>query len=144
LLALPGALALAAGWHRRAEGEAGRSAKCCSGICQGKKPKKGKQDRSTCVALDASIWAANADSSISDVTVACNPRNPNCFCVLTTGNAGVCGQFTGGPDGHCRVRAKNTDCQAGFGTGVAYLGLGRVCTAIGAATGGTACVRPCA
>ncbi|MGH2617744.1 MAG: hypothetical protein ACRDJC_21155, partial [Thermomicrobiales bacterium] len=28
----------------------GRSERCCSSICQGKKPKKGKKDRSRCVA----------------------------------------------------------------------------------------------
>ena len=122
----------------------GKDATCCSGICQGKKPKKGKKDESKCVAHNAGICSADSDSCNSGVAVACNAGDPTCFCVLTTGNAGFCGQFTAGTDGHCRFCSKDTDCQAEFGAGAACVFLGRACTAICAATGGTACAPPCA
>jgi hypothetical protein len=123
---------------------AGRDGKCCSGICQGKRPKKGKQDKSKCVAHNAGICIAEADSCTAGVEVPCNPTNPSCFCTLTTGNAGFCAAFSGGPAGHCRVCRKDTDCEAEFGEGAACLVLGGVCTPLCLATGRTACAPPCA
>jgi hypothetical protein len=123
---------------------AGRDGKCCSGICQGKKPKKGKQDKSKCVAHNAGICIAEADTCTVGADVPCSPTNPSCFCMLTTGNAGFCGAFSGGPAGHCRVCRKDTDCEAEFGEGAACLVLGGVCTPLCLATGRTACAPPCA
>jgi hypothetical protein len=121
----------------------GRNGKCCSGICQGKKPKKGKKDRSKCVAHNAGICIAEADTCTVGTDVPCNPSNPSCFCTLTTGNAGFCAAFSGGPAGHCRVCRKDTDCAAEFGAGAACLVLGGACTTLCLATGRTACAPPC-
>jgi hypothetical protein len=123
---------------------AGRDGKCCSGICQGKRPKKGKQDKSKCVTHNAGICIAEADSCTAGVEVPCNPTNPSCFCTLTTGNAGFCAAFSGGPAGHCRVCRKDTDCEPEFGEGAACLLLAGVCTSLCLATGRTACAPPCA
>ena len=122
---------------------AGKNSKCCSGLCQGKKPKQGKRDKSKCVAHNAGICIAEADScTVGEVQ--CNPSNPSCFCTLTTGNAGFCAAFSGGPAGHCRVCRKDTDCEAEFGEGAACLVLGGICTPFCLATGRTACAPPCA
>jgi hypothetical protein len=162
---LSGGLALAAGWlgvfdataknKRKKKSQknafrclnvgqkcAGKNGKCCSGICQGKKPKKGKKDRSTCVAHNAGICVAEADScTVGEVQ--CKPSNPSCLCTLTTGNAGVCAAFSGGTAGHCRVCRKDTDCEPEFGPGAACLVMGGACTPLCLATGRTACAPPC-
>jgi hypothetical protein len=122
----------------------GNSANCCSGLCQGKKPKKGKKDTSKCLGHNAGICIADADSCTAGVEVPCNPGNPSCFCTLTTGNAGFCAAFSGGPAGHCRVCRKDTDCEPEFGEGAACLVLGGICTSLCLATGRTACAPPCA
>ena len=67
-----------------------------------------------------------------------------CFCTLTTGNAGFCAAFSGGPAGHCRVCRKDADCEPEFGEGAACIVLGGICTALCLATGRTACAPPCA
>ena len=123
---------------------AGKDGKCCSGICQGKKPKRGKKDKSKCVAHDAGICIAEADTCTAGAEVRCNPSNPSCFCTLTTGNAGFCAAFSGGPAGHCRVCRKDTDCEPEFGEGAACIVLGGICTTLCLATGRTACAPPCA
>ncbi len=123
----------------------GSSTNCCSGICEGKKPRKGQTDQSQCVAHSTGFCTPETDSCASGVGLACNPSNPTCFCTLTTGNAGFCGAFTDAGAGNCRVCRKDTDCEAEFGEGSACLVLGGVgCTTICAATGRTACVPPCA
>jgi hypothetical protein len=121
----------------------GKNGKCCSGLCQGKKPKKGKQDRSKCVAHNTGICIAEADSCTAGTEVPCNPGNPSCFCTRTTGNAAFCAAFSGGSAGHCRVCKKDTDCEPEFGEGAACLVLGGICTTLCLATGRTACAPPC-
>jgi hypothetical protein len=124
----------------------GNSANCCSGICQGKKLKKGKQDKSRCVAHNTGICSVDTDTCTVGAGVPCNSNDPNCICTLTTGNAGFCGSFTGNGTGginECRVCSKDTDCQAEFGPGAACLVYGGICTDICPTTGGTACVPSC-
>jgi hypothetical protein len=123
----------------------GKSANCCSGICQGKKPKRGKKDTSLCVAHDnLGICFADSDTCTVGLEVPCNPDNPACSCVLTTGNAGFCGDFTAGIPAVCRVCARDADCQADLGPGAACVFLGGICSPLCAATGRTACVPACA
>jgi hypothetical protein len=122
----------------------GKSANCCSGICQGGKPKKGKKDKSSCVAHNTGICTANTDSCALAVSVSCNPNNIDCYCTMTTGNAPFCGEFSPGPEAHCRVCGKDTDCEAEFGPGAACVLLDGNCTHICPATGRTACVPACA
>ena len=125
----------------------GNSTNCCSGICQGKKPKKGKQDKSTCVAHNTGICSVNTDTCTVGAGVPCNSNDPDCLCTLTTGNAGFCGSFTGNGTGginECRICSKDTDCQAEFGAGAACVVLGGICTPFCVTTGRTACAVPCA
>jgi hypothetical protein len=120
----------------------GNSANCCSGICEGKKPKKGKKDTSVCVAHDdAGICFVDSDTCTVGTNVLCNADNDKCFCVLTTGNAGFCGDFSA--DVPCRDCAKDAECQEEFGPGAACVFLGGICSSLCPATGRTACIRPC-
>lgn len=88
----------------------GRDVKCCSGICQGKKPKKGEKDRSRCVAHH--VLGCEADEDFcAGVIVMCGT---NGTCVRTTGKASFCG--AGGP---CQACRKDKDCEADHGPGAA-------------------------
>jgi hypothetical protein len=88
----------------------GEDANCCSGICQGHKPKKGKKDRSKCVAHNTGGCQAEQDSCDGSVDL-CGTGG---FCYRTTGNASFCGG--GGP---CTTCTKDADCVAGLGSGAA-------------------------
>jgi hypothetical protein len=123
----------------------GNSASCCSGLCEGKNPKKGKKDTSTCVAHNAGICGPDSNACLEEVL--CNPSNPNCRCAPTTGNAGFCADLTPffiDPSGSCRDCSKDTDCQAEFGPGAACIVFGSPCILACPATDGKACVPPCA
>jgi hypothetical protein len=117
----------------------GKDANCCSGICQGKKPKQGKKDKSRCLAHNTG--ACTLDSCAVGTGVVCQLGQPNCQCVLTTGAANFCGNFTGGGQ-LCRSCSRDADCQSEFGPGAACVVLGGFCAAGCVATGGTACVPP--
>jgi hypothetical protein len=121
---------------------AGKDSNCCSGVCQGKKPKKGKKDKSKCQAHNAGTCTQN--TCAVGVNVPCNPANPDCFCVSTTGDANFCGNFTIPPTSLCRVCRKDTDCEAEFGQGAACIVLGGVCSPFCPTTSGTACAPACA
>jgi hypothetical protein len=108
---------------------------CCSGICEGKKGKK------RCQAHDAGICTVGLNICTGAVA-RCNADNPSCGCVLTTGNAGFCGDFTDGANNLCRDCSEDTDCQEEFGPGAACVALGGICAAICPDTG-TACVPAC-
>jgi hypothetical protein len=118
----------------------GDSTLCCSGVCEGKKPKKGEKDERTCAAHNAGFCTAEVDSCTVGGNTSCRP---NCFCTQTTGHAGFCGRFSsiGTPD--CRVCTRDTDCQAEFGLGAACIVLGGACAEICPTTGQTACMIPC-
>jgi hypothetical protein len=108
----------------------GKDANCCSGICDGKKPKKGKKDKSRCVAHNVLGCQAGQDQCAGN-SAPCG-SGPMGFCYRTTGNAGYCGEAGGCLD--CQTDA---DCVAhgGFGAGAACV----VCQDECALTGGTAC-----
>jgi hypothetical protein len=103
----------------------GNSARCCSGICQGKKPKKGKKDKSTCVAHNKFDCPAGANSCLELVKCGTNG-----LCVQTTGKASFCGRT-----GFCAVCQRDADCEEMMGPGAACT----VCAAGCPETGGTAC-----
>jgi hypothetical protein len=92
----------------------GSSSKCCSGICQGKKPKKGKKDTSRCVAHNALDCQTGADSCAGG-TVPCGTAGA---CAITTGAASFC-SATG--DGACVVCQTDADCVASRGPGAACI-----------------------
>src|SRR5687768_14157086 len=52
----------------------GKDSLCCSGVCQGKKPKKGKKDRRTCVAHNTGGCTSERDFCVASPAAAfCNP-----------------------------------------------------------------------
>jgi len=91
----------------------GNSGACCSGICEGKKPKNGKRDKSSCVAHSVSSCLASDD--------VCEGMGSLCGggggCYRTTGQASFCG-VGGGP---CTPCARDTDCEALLGPGAACI-----------------------
>lgn len=118
----------------------GDSNNCCSGICEGVAPRKGKPDRSRCVAHNTSICTPALNICTSGSESICNGSNVNTHCTLTTGNAGFCADFTKGAVTHCRVCTRDTDCQAEFGADVACVVFAGICESYCPGTGGTACM----
>jgi hypothetical protein len=92
----------------------GNDALCCSGVCQGKKPKKGKKDTSRCIAHNALDCQAGANSCAGG-TVPCGTAGA---CVVTTGTASFC-SATG--DGDCVACQTDADCEASRGPGAACI-----------------------
>lgn len=115
----------------------GNGSKCCSGVCKGKKPKKGKRDRSKCVAHNTGgCTAERSFCLVGDDASKCAIGLQEGTCVATTGNAGFCAAPDGSLQQHCRVCAKDKDCEKlGFGRGAAC-----VIVSGGNCTGGDSCV----
>src|SRR5687768_12225265 len=64
----------------------GDSSLCCSGICEGTAPKKGKPDRRVCAAHDTGTCKQDG------VLAPCNNRT-NCGCFRTTAGSDVCAEL---------------------------------------------------
>ena len=111
----------------------GKDLKCCSGLCQGKKPKKAEKDTSRCVGHHAST--CRADQQRPECGGAEDSRCTNAtgipgLCAVTTGNAGYCLH-----DVDCYPCRKDTDCEPFCGAGAACIPCAGLC----ANHGGTAC-----
>ena len=110
----------------------GKDERCCSSICQGKKPKQGEKDKSRCVAHHTGGCQAGQQE------VFCGGANVDCttstgiegVCDTTTGNAGYC-MFSG----TCSPCSKDADCRPVCGPGAACV---KCATCID--DGGTRCV----
>lgn len=87
----------------------GKDANCCSGICEGKKRKKGKKDTSRCMAHNVDDCPAGANSCLEGI-IECT----NGFCYHTTGRASFCA--AGGVCFDCK---RDTDCEPLTGPGAA-------------------------
>jgi hypothetical protein len=118
----------------------GNNSLCCSGICEGAAPRKGKPDQSRCVPHNAGVCTLQTNTCEVGVEVPCNPNTPLSFCMATTGNAAFCADTSAGASTHCRVCSKDTDCQGEFGAGAACIVLDGPCTPVCVATGRTACL----
>jgi hypothetical protein len=108
----------------------GNSANCCSGICDGRKPKRGKQDKSQCVAHDASTCQAGNDGEVCGglFNIECTNISGNLStCHTTTGNAGYCPTYV-----QCTVCRRDSDCEPLYQGGAA-------CLRCAECTEGTAC-----
>jgi len=125
----------------------GNAALCCSGICQGKKAKKGKKDKSKCVAHNTSTCTLPSNvcfTGSKDVSTC----NTNGICTATTGNAPFCANLASISPSSCRACSKDQDCEAlGFGLGSACVVLtGGACDTPGSNcagvndSNGTACL----
>lgn len=123
----------------------GNSALCCSGVCQGKKPKKGKKDTRTCAAHHTGDCTPqrNYCDAIPKVLALCNLPADTAFCTVTTGNAPFCASLLGFDAAvHCQACAKDSDCLAlGFPPGSACVQTGGDCNAC-EATQDRACFPP--
>jgi hypothetical protein len=89
----------------------GDDTNCCSGICDGNKPKKGKKDRSRCVAHNTGGCQPDQDFCLT-----AQPCGTGGFCTRTTGAAGFCLMPATGVCADC---TKDTDCEAVLGPGAA-------------------------
>jgi hypothetical protein len=82
----------------------GRNGVCCSGICQGRAPKKGQKDRSRCVAHDTGGCTLNDNFCAGGEDNRCAT---GCICNNTTGKAPHCGGSSFCPSVECK---KDADC----------------------------------
>ena len=127
----------------------GKSGKCCSGICQGKKPKKGKKDKSKCVAHNTGGCTPERSTCVTgNQSSLCGPQS---VCLATTGNAGFCAAgMSFSQEANCRPCSKDQDCEAaGFGQGSACVLINQGFCAVPESTcagingsSGTACLPP--
>jgi hypothetical protein len=107
----------------------GKDSLCCSGICKGKKPKRGKPDKSRCVGHHASTCQKGQDSCAGADIACTNSRSETARCVITTGKASYCAG-----DVFCQPCARDADCpEEQFESGAACI----VCDEC--LTGNTAC-----
>lgn len=118
----------------------GNSALCCSGICEGAAPRKGKPDQSRCVSHNTGVCTLDTNTCEVGADVPCGPSDLRRVCTVTTGNAAFCADVSAGTATHCRVCRRDTDCQSEFGAGAACVLLGGGCTPLCVATGRTACL----
>jgi hypothetical protein len=110
----------------------GNDNKCCSGICKGKKPKKGERDKSSCVGHDADGCQAGQDVC-AGAYASCGGGGPGVGCYRTTGKASFCALGTA-----CQACRNDADCEElGYGKGAACL----VCPAL-CPVEGTLCGTP--
>jgi hypothetical protein len=109
----------------------GNSDNCCSGICDGSKPKKGKKDKSRCIAHHVGSCTSGQDSCPEIV-----PCGQNRECYQTTGKAGFCAA-----EGLCDCAPckKDKDCELEFGPGAACIVCTTDCVGVNGSSG-TACV----
>ena len=129
----------------------GKAALCCSGICQGKKPKNGKKDKSKCVAHNTGNCTPPRDVCLTN-SITVSECDSGGICTATTGKAAFCASFTGGGAASCRACRTDPDCEAlGFAPGSACVILtGGACNAPGSNcagvndSSGTACLAPSA
>lgn len=123
----------------------GNDGACCSGVCQGKKPKKGKKDKSVCVAHNTGGCTLERDICVNGTEESiCNQSSA---CTKTTGKAPFCGT----PENvECRICSTDQDCEEqGFPIGSACIILtGGECVGEDAdcngvnGSSGTACAGP--
>jgi hypothetical protein len=116
----------------------GKDRKCCSGICQGKKPKLGKRDRSKCVAHDESTCQPGQQAQECGGAI-------GVLCTTTAGQPGQCSTTTGNApycfaDGDCFPCKRDSDCEGVCGPQAACIQCATTCSG----TGGTACFGPSA
>jgi hypothetical protein len=122
----------------------GNDALCCSGICQGKKPKNGEKDKSRCVAHDTLGCTPERNNCVPgnpEVSL-CNLPDPGGVCLTTTGNAGFCAVTEFDAELFCQPCRTDQDCvKIGFKPGSACINLAG-CAEICPGTDNRACMPP--
>jgi len=96
----------------------GKDSVCCSGICQGKKFRKGRRDTSRCVAHDTGGCRPNQVSLPcgGDLASCVSSAGEDGACYATTGNAGYCAA-----SGDCFPCTRDADCRPYCGAGAACI-----------------------
>jgi hypothetical protein len=102
----------------------GKDKNCCSGRCQGKKPAKGKPDKSRCVAHDTGTLVEGEGGCRGVADDSCGPGDD--FCTTTTGEDGRCWLTTGNAGSYgvisdCVPCSKDTECIDACGEGAACI-----------------------
>jgi hypothetical protein len=124
----------------------GDSTLCCSGICQGAAPKKGKPDTSRCIAHGTGSCTQEGEgfcTATNPGALRCN-NSINCACIETTAGSNFC--YEGRADQAAKMCVqcrKDADCDAlGFppGSACAPVGTGNCA---GLCATGMACLIPC-
>lgn len=123
----------------------GRNKNCCSGVCEGKKPKQGERDRSRCKAHDEGVLESGAggcraqdESLLEDIYCTTTAGEEDGLCWRTTGNAGHCGYGSA-----CIPCRKDKDCISACGAGAACIDKPNVCGGAGVVCSGAAsCDEP--
>jgi hypothetical protein len=82
----------------------GNDANCCSGICDGKKPKKGKKDKSRCVGHDARTCPPGQTPSV------CSQVETGVPCTTAAALPGQCATTTG-EGAYCAFEVKCFACK---------------------------------
>jgi hypothetical protein len=95
----------------------GKNTHCCSGRCQGKKPKKREPDASRCVDHDTGGCHAAQDQCAT----AFSPCGSDGFCYRTTGNASFCGAYDSQWFNPCTACTTDAECRPNFGPGAACI-----------------------
>jgi hypothetical protein len=101
---------------------AGNDSLCCSGTCDGGKPKKGKRDTSLCAAHHTGgCTLATTYCSAGALISKCGASGADARCQTTTGNASFCANVENfiGSAPQCRTCDKDADCEAITGPGSA-------------------------
>jgi len=93
----------------------GDSTVCCSGICAGIAPKKGKPDTRRCAAHGTGSCRQDIEGVCTTpdlLQVTCNNRS-NCGCIRTTAGSNYCAELFGGPGtSQCQPCQRDADCIA--------------------------------
>jgi hypothetical protein len=110
---------------------AGKDGVCCSGICDGKKPKKGKKDKSRCAGHDATTCRPGQNSCVEPVTCTTSTGFAG-SCFTTTGDAGYCARGSA-----CHYCATDAECVSVLGPGAACVLCATTCN--GNIPGATLC-----
>ena len=124
----------------------GDNTRCCSGICQGTAPKKGKPDTRRCAAHGTGTCKQGIEGICTNsdlLQVTCNNRS-DCGCIRTTAGSNYCAELFGGPGtSQCQPCQRDADCIA-LGlppeTACAPVSAGRCA---GLCPTGMACLVPC-
>jgi hypothetical protein len=88
---------------------------CCSGLCEGQKPKQGERDKSRCTPHNTGGCSPAQDFCLTDPNTRCGATG---ICARTTGNAGFCLQIPA-DQLNCTACKRDADCTVGFGPGAA-------------------------
>jgi hypothetical protein len=122
---------------------------CCSGICEGETPKKGKRDTSLCVAHHTGDCTPEITyCTAGTLNSKCVSGGADAYCLTTTGHADFCGNVKDFvTENRCRSCEKDTDCEAITGPGSACVVIngGPYCTGMSSckaqgSSNGTTCM----